>query len=389
MSRHQYYRSGIRLETLLVCRRFAPAPGGVESQVAKIAERLAARGHSVTVCTTDLYSDVPFRRLSERTSNSRRAYRLSTHTAVPVPFRSSHGTSLSPAMILKAFRKNSFDIVHCQGLNLATVLPSLLTRQMGPCKSVCTTHLDPSVLSSRFSISLLKRFDGLVALTMIEKARLMQLGLKESNIKVIPDGLDLDTFRNLPPRYLFRRRLGIKGRMILYAGRIDATDKGLADLIQATALLQQRIGKCTLVLAGPDWGSAASLRNLARERNVSAIFAGNLSQTELKQALVACDAFVMPSRVEAFGLSIVEAMLCRAPVVATCVGGIPTIVSNEETGLLTPPKDPSALSDAIIRLLLDRRFSNQLTSNAGEFALQFSIDGTVEKLINFYRELKG
>ena len=68
----------------------------------------------------------------------------------------------------------------------------------------------------------------------------------------------------------------------------------------------------------------------------------------------AFDVFVMSSVTEGLGTSLLDAMACARPVVATSVGGIPEVVVDGETGLLVPPRDPEALAAAIARLISDR-----------------------------------
>lgn len=95
----------------------------------------------------------------------------------------------------------------------------------------------------------------------------------------------------------------------------------------------------------------------------------------------------MPSIKEAFGLSILEAMVCAAPVVATDVGGIPEITRNEVTGILVPPGDSLSLANAICRILEDPQVSSRLTANAKSSASHYSIENTVNGLERFYKDV--
>lgn len=376
------------MNILLMTRRFPPAPGGVESQVSQIAYRLAKRGHRVRVYASDLYSDIPLRRLPRGNDHNARGIEISRHMGVPVPGRMSKGTSFAPTLLLAILKMNSPDLVHCHGFNLLTVSASFLMQGVRKCKVICTPHVDPSLLSGNLSAFVMRRFDGLVALTQIERKRMLELGVDRSKIRVIPNGVDMDAFNDLPTRDYFRRKNGIANHLILYAGRIDAL-KGCAVLIEAVSLVQRRIGDCTLVFAGPDWGSTEYLRELSYRREVRTIFTGNLSSSELRSALAACDVFVLPSFSESFPISILEAMLAGAPVVATRVGGIQAIVHDEDSGLLVPPGDNKGLADAICRILEDRQLSAKLAKNAKSSASKYTIERTVNELENFYRDILG
>ena len=376
------------MRLLLVTRRFPPAPGGVERLAGQIVERLARRGYTVRVCTSDLYIDIPLQRLPHEHHTSKYAgVEIDRSTAVPIPGRRTEGTTFAPSVLVNLLRKSPPNIVHCYGLNLFSVSASLYARSLWNCKAVCTTHVDPSALSNPLASNLLSKFDGLVALTEVERERMLRLGLDESKIRVIPNGIDLEAYKNLPSRESFRKKVGVTGHLILYAGRLDSASKGCDILVKATFLVQQRVGQCTLVFAGPDWGSQQYLERLAHNTGVSAVFTGNLSHQELVSAFVACDVFVMPSIKEAFGLSILEAMVCAAPVVATDVGGIPEITRNEVTGILVPPGDSLSLANAICRILEDPQVSSRLTANAKSSASHYSIENTVNGLERFYKDV--
>ena len=376
------------MEILFVTRRFPPAPGGVEDQVMHIARRLVMRGHQITVYASDLYSDVPVQLLPSRKHEDCDGVEVRRYRAVPVPWRRTEGTSVTPGMLLTCLAETKLpSVVHCQGLNLVTVSASMLAR-LRKSRVICTTHTDPITGFGRLAAMILAEFDGVVALTEIERTRMLNSGLDESKIRLIPDGIDLEPFSSLPTRALFREKVRIEGHFVMYAGRIDAR-KGCDGLIEAVSLAQPRIGDCTTVFSGPDWGYRDYLQELSARRGVRTVFTGNLNPEDLRSALVGCDVFVLPSYAEAMGLSILEAMMCGAPVIATNVGGIPSIVHDEETGLLVPPGDPRSLAEAICRIVLDRQLSSRLIVNAKKLAATYSIDSTVSQLEDFYEHVSS
>jgi glycosyltransferase involved in cell wall biosynthesis len=124
--------------------------------------------------------------------------------------------------------------------------------------------------------------------------------------------------------------------------------KGYDVLLRALA----EIAEAELVLVG-DGEERVSLEALAHELGVAGRvrFAG--WDADARARLAGFDIFVLPSRFEAFPLSIVEAMLAGRPVVATDVGSVREAVRHGETGLLVLPDDPAALAAALVRLLGD------------------------------------
>jgi glycosyltransferase involved in cell wall biosynthesis len=102
------------------------------------------------------------------------------------------------------------------------------------------------------------------------------------------------------------------------------------------------------------------------------------------------DVFVMPSITEGLGTSILDAMACSRPVVASAVGGIPEVVETEVTGLLVPPRDATALGTAIVRLLRDPAQAAHL-ARAGRARVEarFTADRMVQQTLDVYHRLRG
>ena len=97
-------------------------------------------------------------------------------------------------------------------------------------------------------------------------------------------------------------------------------------------------------------------RKLGLNQNV--IFTG--IRSDIPQILAALDVYVLSSVSEGFGRSIIEAMACAKPIVATRVGGIPEAIEHGANGLLVPAKNPAALSQAIISILENKHKSRQM-----------------------------
>lgn len=132
---------------------------------------------------------------------------------------------------------------------------------------------------------------------------------------------------------------------ILYVGRLEQR-KGLVFLLQAFALLSKRTD-CKLIITGD--GDKASYKKIAESIGIKdrAIFTGYLDEVSLKRLYAACTVFVLPSLLEGFGLTLLEAMASAKPVVATNMGGIPEIIKNDIHGKLVEPKNPEQLCEAL------------------------------------------
>jgi len=155
----------------------------------------------------------------------------------------------------------------------------------------------------------------------------------------------------------------VHGRYVLCVAAHNEK-KAIDVLIQAIARLAPEDPSLKLVLVG-DGPLRKPLEELAvalgvRER---IDFLGVQGRDKVVELLHGCEALVLPSRSEPFGIAIVEALACRKPVVATRVGGIPEIIEDGKTGLLVDSDNSGALAEALIRVLKDRELRKVLAGN--------------------------
>ena len=129
--------------------------------------------------------------------------------------------------------------------------------------------------------------------------------------------------------------------------------KGHAVLLKALRILSESHHNVTLIIVGdgPLRGQLErEVRNLGLERSV--IFAGHQAQSY--DFINMMDVFVLPSLHEGIPMVLLEALALQRPVVATCVGGIPEVISQGETGLLAKPGDAVSLAESIRQLVENR-----------------------------------
>jgi glycosyltransferase involved in cell wall biosynthesis len=143
-------------------------------------------------------------------------------------------------------------------------------------------------------------------------------------------------------------------RLILYAGQL-LPRKGPHLLVEAAPALLARYPDCLFAFVGPDLGMLAELQRLARTLGVSdrCLFTGAVSDEELRQFYQRAQAFVFTtvSPIECLGLTFVQAMVARCPVVAADISGVPEVVRDGENGLLFAPGNSQQLQERLLWLL--------------------------------------
>ena len=170
-------------------------------------------------------------------------------------------------------------------------------------------------------------------------------------VHVVLNGVDLAPFGPGAPDPALRRALGLppSGPAVGYIGRLEY-GKGPDVLLAAAELVRARRLDASFLFVG-DGPLARELTARAARSGVTAAFVGR--RHDLATVLRQCAVLAVPSRQEAFGRVLVEAMASEVPVVAARVGGIPEVVTDGRTGLLVPPEDPPALALALEVTLRD------------------------------------
>ncbi len=181
------------------------------------------------------------------------------------------------------------------------------------------------------------------------------------NVRVIPSGVDLPA------------QVGAEAdpAEVLYAGRLSP-EKGVLELLEAAQGLN-------LVVAGdgPLRDRVPSARGFVQHDELQQLYA--------RAAVVAC-----PSRREGFGVACLEAMAHGRPVVATRVGGLLDLVVDGETGIVVPPRDPTALRSALERLLADADLRRRLgTAGRDRARSHFSWEKVTDATLAAYAEAVG
>ena len=178
-----------------------------------------------------------------------------------------------------------------------------------------------------------------------------------------------------------------EGPYILFVGRLEPR-KNLSGLLKAYEIVRQRLGRAapSLVLAGERDPQFKAFNSCfaANQTREGVRLAGCVPQELLPALYSGAAVFAYPSFGEGFGLPVLEAMACGAPVVASSAPAVPEVTAD--AAWLVAPKDVNGLAEALCRVLSDAGLAAQLRRKGLERASTFSWDNTVRAALSAYRK---
>jgi glycosyltransferase involved in cell wall biosynthesis len=230
--------------------------------------------------------------------------------------------------------------------------------------------------------------DRIVAISDGVRKVLIEDGLDPNRIVVIRSGIDPQAFDPNYPAGEARREFGFPDRSpVIGCVAHFADHKGHRYLIEAAVRVAAAVPDVRFLLVGDGElrpKIELQIKELKLERHV--ILTG--FRQDVPRLLAAMDVVVLSSHLEGLGTSLLDAMAMARPVVATRVGGIPEMVEDGLNGLLVPPRDPSALADALITLI-NRPDERKRMGQAGRARMleKFSAEAMVAATEAVYRKI--
>ena len=297
--------------------------GGIGPHAFRVAEKLREHGYNIELM------DVPH-----------------------IPIKNLKNLSFSFFGTFKAIKNSkTYDAVHAWNVPSAFIMKRINAK-----KKILSVHgvysKQVGMLHSKFTSSIINSKESQVldwADTLTTDSKFVQSEYKKLGkfFQYIPAPLDSNQFKNI--------NSSEKKNQIVYVGR-DSFEKGI-DI----------------------------LRNIETKLNASVKYCTNLDWNEAMKIVKESKILVVPSRTESIPQVIKEAFFLKTPVIATNVGGIPELISDNSTGLLIPPENPKQMIDTINMLLDDDETQEKLTKNAFEFINEnFSWDVLIDKYKNLY-----
>ncbi len=352
--------------------------GGVNGHVSSLAAEFVRQGHDVAImapCNVrmDEIGGIPLFSLG-------RAYPI--HTAGSV-------ARLSPALwkywqINRFLRDESFDVVHVH--EPFAPIPNYEVVLSSNTLTIGTFHSYNSAtrrlrIWKRALMPVYKALDGRIAVS--EPSRSFVSAHFPGEYELIPNGIDCDHFarpRTRLPEF-------DDGKInILFVGRAEVR-KGLKYLIGAFSILKWQMPNIRLIVVGPGNPDQEAARYMA-ERGVGSdiCFVGAPSYEDLPSYHHSADIYCTTSvDRESFGYVVAESMAAGLPIVATDIPGHRSVIGDEQNAVLVPPKDESALAEALRTLIEDPALRKRLGEAAREKAEDYRWSRISSKIYDYYQ----
>ncbi len=362
------------MRILSLTSEFPPTIGGIASHVYELTQHLARLGNDVSVFVSSREEMVPTHGVAVHQVR----YRLS-------------GWPFFELQLARWLRRRIIvdkpDIIHVHGMK-----PLGATRNCGV-PVVFTNHssgflkrLDSSAFRRARTLRRLDHIAALIAPSqeLLEAAR--TIGYAGPGHR-ISNGVDTDRFVPDPAaRERVRSSWNTGDRPIILLARRLVAKNGVVDFAKAIAQNSDLSGDVVIAGDGPERGR---MEDILRKVSVKARirFLGAVTNDRMPEIYNAADVFVLPSHMEATSISGLEAMSCGLCVIGTRVGGIPELISDGESGVLVPPRNPVALAAVIRQMLLDAERRRRLGVAArSRVVSEFSWPGIARRTLGILRE---
>ena len=313
------------MKILFIAPRF---DGGIGGHAARVAQKLTEHGFEIKLMK-----------------------------ASSIPIKKIKNPSFAVLSTLKSLTsKETYDIVHA--FNVPSAFAMRYTKAKKKVLSihgmysdqVDALHSDTTAGAAKLAESkVLKWADKLTT-----DSKFVQKQYKEktgANFECLLAPLDIEKFKDVPD-------VPKKEKQIVYIGR-DSHEKGIDVLKKIESQINANIVYCTDV----EWKEA---------------------MIRLKESSI----LVVPSRMESIPQVIKEAFYLKVPIIASDVGGIPELITNEENGIMIPPDDEKKLIDSINRLFTEKEFANNIAEMGYKYVIKnLTWEALLPRYIKFYEEL--
>jgi len=281
------------------------------------------------------------------------------------------------------------DVIHAHdphGVAMAALALSMSTSSAKP-PLIAARRVDFRLRGNALSRWKYRQVDCFICASECIRRMLLGDGVDEGRAVTVHEGIDLERVAAAPAADLHGEFWLPRDSPIVGNVAALVPHKGQRHLIDAAALVVQKVPDARFVIAGEGElreSLERQIKDLALEKHV--LLVG--FRPDALSVHKGFDIFVMSSVTEGLGTSLLDAMACGRPIVATTAGGIPEVVVNNQTGILVPPRDHEALARALVALLRDER-AQEVMGAQGLLRVRerFTAERMVQETLGVYRRV--
>jgi len=373
------------MKIALLTEKYTPDIGGLAISSERLARLLASAGHDVRV-----YS--PSRNLlpSEKrtiTSSGVNITRFSPHKRVDDTLVDWF------ELVVEEHKRKPFDVIHAYFLPQAGFVASYAGKYLNIPSAVSVRGNDIERAAfdpSKFShvMYALQNANAVTtnAAELIKKAK----AFIDSEIYLIPNGIDIELFKPMPKNDELARAIGLNINPVIgFVGELREK-KGLQTILHAYTHTNKKHASTLLIVGEVRQGDDAKAFDEFQQSNSEAnvIVTGHVPHYDLPAYYSLMDIFVHPSHRDGMPNAVLEAMACERVVIATSVGGIKDIIEDGKNGVIVTVKDAKMLAEKILELLEDPEKKSILGKNARELIMsKYTLEKELEANLSIYRKL--
>lgn len=299
---------------------------------------------------------------------------ISSENTPTIPIRGLKNPSFMVSSFLKAKFQKGFDVVHAFNVPAAVAMKGISGKKILSLQGMFSDQVEMlhGSAAGRISSNLEKRALEWADAITVPSVEMKELYSKKGyTVHHVPNAIDISSL----PATVDRRYQ----KQVLYAGRLSK-EKGILDLLEAAKKLPDEI-HLVILGSGPEEGAVSE--TAAKKPNIH--YLGYQPKEKTIPLIRGSDVLVQPSLMEGGTSStLLEAMACRVPIVATRVGGNKETINHMETAYVVEPNSPQQILDAISILLSDKSKRDELITNAFRVASEYDWESVGRKYINVY-----
>ncbi|HEX2456773.1 MAG TPA: glycosyltransferase family 4 protein [Vicinamibacterales bacterium] len=283
------------------------------------------------------------------------------------------------------------DVVHAHDSHAVAMASLALSMSTQPAKLplLAARRVDFHLRGNSLSRWKYRQVDMFICVSEAIRDMLVADGVPVDRTVIVNEGIDLERVAAAPPARL-HEELWLPHHAPV-VGNVAALvpHKGQRHLVEAAALVVRQVPDARFVIAGEGELRAALERQIKDHHLEKHVMLLGF-RPDVLSLHKAFDLFVMSSVTEGLGTSLLDAMACEKPVVATNAGGIPEVVLEGTTGLLVPPRDHAAMAAAIVRLLRDPALRDRMGAAGLRVVREkFSAERMVQDTLKVYQAVRS